>query len=379
MTLREYKRQLEILQNIHPYLHDKKVPETIFTILNKKFDENGLSDYLAYLLHPIRNGIGFAPLQALCEYIGVNWKQEYELKNQVVIEREFVLNNNRRIDLLILLGDDLLIGIEHKVFTGEHGGQTKDYEAQLLLMYPNLEHKYILLAPKKLKPLSTSFQPMEYKELLNILKSVNLNPMLDIRKAVLFYEFITHLEEFFVSNNQFSLSDKTKLYLDHANMINDLRKSMKKDYENLFQFIEQNLQQQFNNFEEGWVFDFKSSRGYQQIYKPHWKKKDLWLHLELAITEESLISREVTFMLDIEGNKRNDFRRNKEENLKQSLQTTFDNNKIVHTLSGRSFAHKKYALLTPDILEDQAKLADELQRIFEDFKPFINAVDCSLK
>jgi len=96
----EYERRLNNLTEIYSYLPDEKDRDTILGIFNKRYDENYISDYLAFILDPYRNGIGTQPLNMILDYF-TEEDNSLSKEDNIEINREFTLSNNRRIDLLI--------------------------------------------------------------------------------------------------------------------------------------------------------------------------------------------------------------------------------------------------------------------------------------
>ena len=75
--------------------------ETIPALFKRTYDENFISDYLAYILDPSRNGIGTEPLQALLS-LAFDYDSDMDLDN-AIIDREHTFKDSSlgRIDLLI--------------------------------------------------------------------------------------------------------------------------------------------------------------------------------------------------------------------------------------------------------------------------------------
>jgi hypothetical protein len=108
--------------------------ETIPALFGRAYDENFISDYLAYILDPARNGIGSEPLQALLS-VAFDPDLDVDLDN-VTILREYAFGdvNFGRIDLLIQLGDQGergVIGIENKILASEGDTQTISYATSI--------------------------------------------------------------------------------------------------------------------------------------------------------------------------------------------------------------------------------------------------------
>lgn len=381
ITLNEAERQLKRIHDIYQFIKDENDQSTdsILTIIGRKFhDENAISDYLAYVLDPQFNGVGHQPLNNFLKLL--NSPIELSDADHIHIEREYRLPNNRRIDFLITINEESIIAMEHKVFSEEHGDQTWDYEKELeKSLHGKVDHiTYVFLTPNGKKALNSTFVPVSYHQLVTALKDVNVNFIADIRKAVLFNEMIFHLEGYFLDDKKIALSDKTTLYLEHQEMIQDLKKQFEQDYYKIFKYIESVIENYFTDNVEGeWDFDFKKNRSYHQIYKPHWKTKDLDIHFELKLSRDSLVNHKMSFLLDIEGRKRSDFKVAHEQNLKEQLTNIMNKHDILYRQGKRAdtFAIKSYHFLTPDNLKDEATLKSNLVGMMRDFTKFIGIVD----
>ena len=119
---------------------------TVLDILNKShYDENFISDWLAFIFNPEINGIGNRPISSLMNSLDISksniqnedikreWSNNIkELKDTINeqkfigIEREKVIDDNKRIDMLIKYSNTWIV-IENKINSKENGTQTKNY------------------------------------------------------------------------------------------------------------------------------------------------------------------------------------------------------------------------------------------------------------
>lgn len=221
--LNEEQNQLKRMKDIYQFIKDENVKsdDSVLTIIGKKFhDENAISDYLAYVLDPQQNGVGYQPLNNFLKLIDVSI--ELSEADDIDIQREYTLSNQRRIDFLININEESIISIEHKVFSEEHGDQTWDYEKELKKSFSrDIDITYVFLTPNGRKALNPAFVPIGYEKLVTALKNVNVDYIRDIRKAVLYHEMIFHLEEYFMDDKKIALSNKALLYIEHEKMIED--------------------------------------------------------------------------------------------------------------------------------------------------------------
>ncbi|SIS55564.1 PD-(D/E)XK nuclease family protein [Salimicrobium flavidum] len=389
--MKETEELVKRMEEIYSYIKDETsvANESIITILGKNFhDEDIISNYLAYILDPYSNGIGHQPLHHLLELLNIPHEPE-DLEN-VDIQREYLLPNRRRIDFLITLNNEHVIAIEHKVFSGEHGNQTIDYECELKKLYNSIENEaedtkitYVFLTPAGKDPLNCNFIPVRYSQLVELLRKIPVDFTKDVRKAVLFHEFISHLEGYFLNNQKLELSKKSTLYLDHLETIKDLEHQFENDYTNVFQYIETIVKNHFiANVEGDWKFDFNQNRTYHKIFKPHWKTENLDIHFELSLSKEGLSKQQLTFRLDIEGSNKNDFEVKRGDYLQKNIQKKLASNSISFKKNYKetwknkfAFAKKTYHILAPEYLTNETKLKSSLEEMIGEFEEFIKPID----
>lgn len=380
-VLYDEANQLKRMKEIYRFIKDEnvKTDDSVLTIIGGNFhDENAISNYLAYVLDPQLNGVGTQPLNNFLKILDASI--ELSETDRIDIQREYTLPNNRRIDFLITINEERMIAIEHKVFSDEHGDQTWDYERELNELFRDEagDMIYVFLTPNGRQALNPAFDSMSYEQLVFALKNVDVNFIADIRIAVLYNEMIFHLEGYFLNDKKIALSNKATLYIEHEEMIQDLKTQFKQDYEKVFQYIESVIKNYFsNNLEGEWKFDFSKKRGFHQIYKPHWKEKGLNIHFELNLKSKSLINHEISFLLDIEGTKKRDFTEVHDKRLKDKLENVMNENDILYRKGKRAdtFAIKTYHFLTPENLNDEEVFNDHLVDMIEDFRDFIDVVD----
>ena len=92
VLLENYHLQLNDLSRIYTQTPETKTsPLTIPAVFGRSHRENFISDYLAYILDPTKNGIGVAPLSALLELCQVPPDSLH--LDEVEIYREYPLDN----------------------------------------------------------------------------------------------------------------------------------------------------------------------------------------------------------------------------------------------------------------------------------------------
>ena len=382
LSYEEIKNQLETIKYIKSFIKDdnNKPDDSVITILGKKFhDENAISDYLAYILDPEVNGVGHEPLIRFLKLIG----RPIELSDSddVYIQREYLLDNNRRIDFLIEINEEHIIAIEHKVFSSEHGDQTVDYEKEINQSFSDKAEdiQYVFLSPGGRKAINPHFISVSYADLVFLLKQTKIDFTKDIRKAVLFNEIIFHLEGYFLSNKGIKLSEESRLYIDYFKTINDLTNKFEEDFKRILTYIESVIKNYFNNNIGGteWKVDFSEKRSYHQIFRPHWKTKELDIHFEVKFDQRRLVNGELFFLLDVEGNKKDVFKKHQDHRLREGLQDVMDRNEILYRKGKRkdTFASKTYNFLNYNNLEDENTIEENILQMINEFEDFIEPIE----
>ena len=273
---------------------------TIPKIFNKSHNENFISDYLAYILNPKRNGIGNQPLNILMELIS----PEIELRDfqKVEIIREYPLHE-RRIDILILIDDMIVIGLENKIFAFESQEQTVFYAQALDQFFQNRERLYAFLTIEGKAAYSDKFRALSYQQLLTAFQAVQF-PAGDFKKRTLWEDFLMHMEIHLTMNSKkldIPEPEKLSLYLKHHKMLSDLRSAYEGSREAVFNTIAQDIQKEFGNWD--WIFNFNPARDWQLMYKPHWylKKPPIRVMLVMWFTREILLANDFLISIEVQG------------------------------------------------------------------------------
>ncbi|WP_341875946.1 PD-(D/E)XK nuclease family protein [Defluviitalea saccharophila] len=362
------KNSMETLDKIFKYLpeKDRKI-KTIPRIFNRTYDENFISDFLAYVLDPLQNGVGIEPLiKVIEEYSerGINILHNLTLaeKNNISIMREYTFSNGRRIDILINIQDELIIGIENKIFSSELENQTKDYADSISSSFPDCEYVLLFLTPKGTPPESDDFSSMSYKQLIDQLRKVKFDYRDDIRRKIIFDEFILHVEEYMMNKKSESITDQTRLYLEYQETIEKLNQYFKKDSLMVFEEFEGIIRNIFE--EEEWQFNIKQDRKWHTVYKKSWDIKGLFIHHEFWISNENILIRPVLYhMIEIEGRHREVFLTLFDKEY-EKIKDEYINKNIIYRPEDRKMAIA-YRILDnyfrPDYKEEN-RLAEEINK-----------------
>jgi hypothetical protein len=280
-------------------------PLTIPAIFGRSYNEKFISNYLAYILDPAKNGIGEAPLAQLLQICELD-TADLSLTD-VTIHREYPLEDGR-IDLLLEWEDRLILGIENKIFSAEGPGQTKYYARQIPKLFEGTPQHLLYLTRGGQMADSKQFQSVSYKQLLAALKNISLTADTGVRQRVIWDDFLEHLEVYIIMSDpdHFEFSEKSQLYIEHLAMFHDLENVFKTEWGRAIDYIEQQL---YSNLEGGpWKTNFNRTRyTYHQVFKPTWESPGLWVHYEYWLTVKSLKEGKIQFMVDVERKQKDEF------------------------------------------------------------------------
>jgi PD-(D/E)XK nuclease superfamily protein len=294
-----YLTRLPVLANKYARAKPaKSAPLTIPAIFNRSYDENFISDYLAYVLNPQKNGIGLGPLKALLKLCAID-EADIPL-DDAIIRREYPLEKGR-LDLLIRFGESLVVGIENKIFSSEGTNQTPYYALVMDDLFADIPHHMIFLTRTGHRARSTKFIPASYAMLLMALKEVSVDHVQDHRKLFLWEDFLEHLEVYIMTANpnHFEFSEKSKLYIENHPMIHDLTTTFDREWDQAITYLE-------THFREGltggpWNTVFQTRYSWQQVYKPRWATGNPNIHFEWWLPLSAFLQGEMAFMVDVEG------------------------------------------------------------------------------
>lgn len=278
--------------------------ETIGLIFGKSRNENFISDWLAYLFRINQNVI-----KALCLSVSSNELAVTNLANlndyEFEIEREYTFSDGRRIDFL-LSNEDNIIAIEHKVDSGEQANQLRDYSESLKgINFQDKAIYKILLKPSSNTIETThDFMEVTYEEFINELKKISTDFIGDLRGSFLLLDFIKHIEENFIVENQkkFEFNDWTKFINKYQNEINKINKSMESEIKNINTYLKQRILLIVDNNSD-WILGENKSTKYIQLFKTNWNidNEMPYIHFEILFDTEKNLPTSCCIRLDIEG------------------------------------------------------------------------------
>lgn len=282
---------------------------TFLEIIKRGRDENFISYFLAFLLDGDKNGIGNKPLLSLIESIEKGVSRQYRFSNYKV-HREWVFANQRRIDVLIVNDDEqIVIGIENKIGTGECWNQTKDYEISIYQEFSGYKSILIFLAPYKANSItSEKFISINYHKLFDIFSKLQIIDFHEIDSFKFFQDFLLHINYNFINRKEMDkvTFEKALLYAENKKIIDDIKNS----YDLIgCQFIDDTAdiaRNYFNQYQENtWTVNFPKTSEWKQITKIGWVTKELNVHFEWWLKPTDYFGERdiIQFMVDFEGPK----------------------------------------------------------------------------
>lgn len=359
--------------------HCVKPVFTIPCVFRRTYDENFISDYLSYVLHPIESGLGLAPLQALlklADFSIESRKLEHEL-NEIVVEREVQLSEHSRIDILIhLKSSNIIIAIENKIFSLESENQTIRYSEDIQKLFPDYTHFLFYLTPYGKAAKSPEFKPISYSDLLLAFHSFQPRNATE-RELFIYNDFLLHVENYLMKSVNLKLTEKAILYLKNYEMITDLQNAFSKDTSNVFEVVSEIIKGIFDGLNIGFETSFSKDRDWQVIYKDHWKKMNLWIHFEFDFTKDSLFTNSgFHFMVDVEGKDENTYLE-RFDKVQRKLKNNYQTAKIQYRpLSRRNaIAFKEYSFKYPPDNLDRSEIESFFQKTINEFMFLADPID----
>ncbi|GAB2023969.1 hypothetical protein OfM1_00390 [Lactovum odontotermitis] len=279
----------------------KTKTETIARIFGKTRGENFISDWLAFLMkhnpEVLRAVFQSADIPA----------EDLEFD----VEREHVFSDGRRIDLL-LTGENVIVGIENKIDSGKQNDQLKDYSKSLegLASGEKSVVKIFLKPASNESEATDGFIEVTYERLLEELKLIPMDFILDLRGSFLLLDFIKHIEENIImgNNEDFEFSEWTAFLSRYQEQISAIKRHAKMESVNVNQFIKDKMLAVVDYSDDWKLGNDKEEPAYIQLYKKSWQEFNgvslPFIHFELLRKDESPLPASYLIRLDIESGKR---------------------------------------------------------------------------
>lgn len=267
-------------------LNDKEPNYNFLDVIKKADNENIISEWLAFLFDPKKCGSAL-PLKLFCEFLDVEF-----VDGDVTVEREYTLDDRRRIDIIIKL-ENAWIVLENKINSLECNEQTVDYEYKIQSETngQNISLHYVYLKPtyNKSNPTNTNFKIMTYGDLANIWKNISTDDFSQQGNYVYFNEFMKLIKERYAMSRELQFDENTKLYIEFSEQFNAVEQS----FSNACQTVKEKLLNLLNNvfpIEEGWTISVHAD--YILFYKTTWGWE---LHFEIGTWEWQRVYKNISF------------------------------------------------------------------------------------
>ncbi|GAA0427809.1 hypothetical protein GCM10008983_00070 [Lentibacillus halophilus] len=359
------------MENLEQQVEDIEpaLPEmTFLSSLGQTYNENLISDYLACLLDPYRNGNGWEPLERVFRAVTC---AEMPDTQHVTITREYGLQEDRRLDILLRM-DDCILAIENKVQSHESFKQTELYCQDLhqLFRYAQVSYYFAFLTPSGDKAGCSAFQPLSYQKLIDKLKQVDVTQA-DMRSRMLYFDFIDHVEGYIVSEKK-KQQEMSDIYLQHFETIDELEAKYTKHLGNILNRLEASLQTYWPN--DKWRYNFSSGRHYQQIRYNKWPGNPD-IHIEFHLHREWLKENKIPVFIDIEGQGAPAMRERCRSMLEKREDKLLTDCMKWRDLDRNLALLKKEYRLEKNIMIKEQEVAEEFAGIvWSDFKDVVSAV-----
>ena len=352
---------MQSLQSVN--LKGEEANYNFLDVIKKVDNENIISEWLAFLFDAKKCGSAL-PLKNFCNYIDIDL-----VGSDVEIEREYTLDNRRRIDILIKL-ENAWIVIENKINSAECNEQTVDYELKIRneTIGQNVSLKYVYLKPtyNKSNPTNKVFNIMTYGELVKIWGNINKDDFIPPENHVYFSEFMKLIQERYAMSKELQFDENTKLYIQYSQQFSAVENSFNASC----QVVKEKLVNKLNNIftaEEGWVISFHAE--YIQFYKAYWGSE---LHFEIGTWPWQRSYKNVSFNRLIANDVEIQYCLHAERKQAEIYGAKF---KDIETNNGNLFSTKHYNFDNEDnCIASLNDIAERLQRIKDVVAPIIDDI-----
>lgn len=388
---------------------------TVLDILNKShYDENFISDWLAFIFNPEINGIGNKPICSLINSLDISksnvqnkdikigwsndikeFKDTINVQKFIGIEREKVIDDNKRIDVLIKYSNTWII-IENKINSMENGTQTRNYYKYIMKKKKEAENEltsgkinviFIYLKPNynKSEPSDENFIPLTYSQLFMQICKINEHDYNE--KEIYKYKYLEELERMmknYMKEEEFDLNNiAIKTYINYSKEIASIKEQYINNNKILVQKIVTEIENLFNK-DNGYEINKKNNDTLIQIGRTTWKNGNKngyfnGIHYEVNFIEKNNIlgfdNVELSIALHIEENI-NDIeleKLNKETNIgkipKDRLNAyDYEKDKLIEYTEKYNFTNEKF------INQSIEKIINRLKSIDKEYCKKIDSV-----
>ena len=266
------------LQKDFDNLKIKKRPKTFLQVLGKTYNEGLVSNFISYFLDE-RN----TKRDVIMKILSMTSKNKDDafinlLEDSIFesIENEVSISSKSRIDIIIKYSNFWIV-IENKIFAHESkANQTIDYEREIeRLNNKKLPIKFIYLKPRfnESNPSNSNFTELLYDDVLNILEKLSEDDLKDKEDFLYLQDFIKHIKEFLMQNNQIIDEQAILFYVNNKEKIDYIAKQQ----DNVLNLIVESIENEFPL-----PYKVHQTLSYIQIYKESWDNKGkTGIHFEI--------------------------------------------------------------------------------------------------
>jgi regulator of replication initiation timing len=315
----------------------KRLPVPTLEVIGEEQVEAHWQSLLVYFIRPNNpHGFGSDVLSAFLEAIKSHSKTELTPESydadEIKIQSE-VPTGNGVVDLLITHKDDWFMCIELKVRSSETGNQTVRYAnashlGNLAVSEYESKREYLYLAPdSSSEPISDLFVSISWRQIISELENIQREGQgqYPAKSTAQLADYIDTIKRELNMTDTNEISEETRLYIEHHDLVDRLRDSFKDERKSLYRQLKRAFFDESDIDPDHWQVN-NSPKRYINFYKESWRSLDTGTSFEYE--PHIRLKREnphIRLRLDIEqGDKeviRNEFKKQLGEDELEKLET----------------------------------------------------------
>lgn len=315
----------------------ERLPVPTLEVIGEEQVEAHWQSLLVYFIRPNNpHGFGSDVLSAFLEAIKSHSKTELTPESydadEIKIQSE-VPTGNGVVDLLITHEDDWFMCIELKVRSSETGNQTVRYAnashlGNLAVSEYESKREYLYLAPdSSSEPISDLFVSISWRQIISELENIQREGQgqYPAKSTAQLADYIDTIKRELNMTDTNEISEETRLYIEHHDLVDRLRDSFKDERKSLYRQLKRAFFDESDIDPDHWQVN-NSPKRYINFYKESWRSLDTGTSFEYE--PHIRLKREnphIRLRLDIEqGDKeviRNEFKKQLGEDELEKLET----------------------------------------------------------
>ena len=315
----------------------ERLPVPTLEVIGEEQVEAHWQSLLVYFIRPNNpHGFGSDVLSAFLEAIKSHSKTELTPESydadEIKIQSE-VPTGNGVVDLLITHEDDWFMCIELKVRSSETGNQTVRYAnashlGNLAVSEYESKREYLYLAPdSSSEPISDLFVSISWRQIISELENIQREGQgqYPAKSTAQLADYIDTIKRELNMTDTNEISEETRLYIEHHDLVDRLRDSFKDERKSLYRQLKRAFFDESDIDPDHWQVN-NSPKRYINFYKESWRSLDTGTSFEYE--PHIRLKREnphIRLRLDIEqGDKeviRNEFNKQLGEDELEKLET----------------------------------------------------------